>query len=65
MFATTASATLRSSPVARFALSSMTAYSLGWLIIMPSWPAMNGSWFSVCVLVSAERGVDLSRTYMS
>ena len=26
---------------------------------------MNGAWFSFCVLVSAEAGTDLSRTYMS
>ena len=26
---------------------------------------MNGSWFSTWVLVSAEVGTDLSRTYMS
>ena len=32
---------------------------------MPSWPAMNGPWFSVWVLVRAEVGTDLSRTYMS
>ena len=37
----------------------------GMAIIIASWPAMNGSWFSVWVLVSAEVGTDLSRTYMS
>ena len=54
-----------SAPVAFLARSSMVAYSLGWLIIIAIWPAMNRSWFSVWVLVSAEVGTDLSRTYMS
>ena len=65
MFATTASATSLSAPVALPARSTILAYSAGWAIIMASWPAMNGAWFSVCVLVSAETGTDLSRTYMS
>ena len=38
---------------------------LGWLIIIAISPAMKRSWFSVCVLVSAEVGTDWSRTYMS
>ena len=65
MLATTSSATALSLPVALRALSSMIAYSAGCAIIMPSCPAMNGSWFCTCVLVSAETGTDLSRTYMS
>ena len=65
MLATTLSATSLSAPVAFEARSTIFAYSAGWAIIMPSWPAMNGAWFSFWVLVSAETGTDLSRTYMS
>lgn len=65
MLLTTASAVLRSSPVAFLARSTITAYSAGWAIIIARFPAMNGSWFSTCVLVRAEIGTDLSRTYMS
>ena len=39
--------------------------ALGCAIIIASWPARNGSWFSFWVLVKAEVGTDLSRTYMS
>jgi hypothetical protein len=65
MFATTSSATVLSAPVAFEARSFMRAYSDGCAIIIASWPAMKGAWFSACVLVSAEVGTDLSRTYMS
>ena len=65
MLATTASAIALSAPVALLARSIILAYSAGCAIIIASWPAMNGAWFSFCVLVSAEVGTDLSRTYMS
>jgi hypothetical protein len=51
--------------VALAARSFIAWNSLGWAIIIATSPAKKSGVFSVCVLVNADVGTDLSRTYMS